>query len=177
MAANQDNVMDVRTACKLSATLGLVLSLALTAGCTVTHVPSGEPYYDEPEPHYGEPEPYYGEPEPRYREPKPEPRPARGRRSAKILNPYIGLEAFPGSRIVEHEFDGRDSETVFESGANLQRMYGHFHRQLSSQGWRRTELEIERDEIEATYVRRGIEFELELKDEGGGLYELEIDVD
>ena len=183
--------MERRTAFKMNATAGVALSLALAAGCTVTHVPNGEPHYGEPEPRYGErepgydepaprydePDPHYGEPEPRYREPKPEPAPARGRRSAKMLNPYIGLEAFPRSRIVEHEFDGRDSETLFESRADLRRIYGHFHEQLRSQGWRRTEIEIERDEIEATYVRRGIEFELELEDEGGGLYELEIDVD
>ncbi len=95
----------------------------------------------------------------------------------RILNPTLGLVAYPGSRIVEHEVDGRDSETEFFADADLRTVYAWFHDQLVADGWRRTDLEIESDEIEAEYRRGGTEFELELEDEGGGRYELEIDFD
>ena len=95
----------------------------------------------------------------------------------RILNPTLGLAAYPGSRILEHEVDGRDSETEFHANADLRTVYAWFHDQLVADGWRRTDLEIESDEIEAEYRRGGQEFELELEDEGGGRYELEIDFD
>lgn len=95
----------------------------------------------------------------------------------RVINPYLGLRAFPGSRILETEFDGRDSETRFDADASLEDVYDHFHRQLLAAGWRRVALEVESDEIEAEYVRAGVELELELELEGRGRFELELDVD
>jgi hypothetical protein len=97
--------------------------------------------------------------------------------SDRVINPYLGIRGFPGSRIVTTEFDGRDSETLFEADASLADVYDYFHRQLVAAGWRRVELEVESDEIEAEYVRAGVELELELEREGRGLFELELDVD
>ncbi len=94
-----------------------------------------------------------------------------------VINPFLDLRAFPGSRIVERSIDGRDSETLFGVSASLQVVYRHFHDQLVASGWRRVSLEIESDEIEAQYVRAGLELELELEREGPDLYELELDVD
>lgn len=97
--------------------------------------------------------------------------------SDRVINPYLGIRGFTGSRIVVSEFDGRDSETRFEADASLADVYEHFHRQLVAAGWRRVELEVESDEIEAEYVRADVELELELEREARGLFELELDVD
>lgn len=97
--------------------------------------------------------------------------------SERIINPFLDLRAYPGSRVLATEVDGRDSETRFEVDASLRQVYEHFHRQLVAAGWRRVELEVESDEIEAEYVRGGLELELELELEGPGRFELELDVD
>ena len=94
-----------------------------------------------------------------------------------VINRFLELRAFPGSRIVEASFDGRDSETRFAASASLEAVYRYFHEQLVAAGWRRVALEIESDEIEAEYVRGGLELELELEQDGPGRFELEIDVD
>lgn len=116
----------------------------------------------------------------------PEPAPGRtagpgsiqvgGEREA-VINRYLDLRAFPGSRIVETSFDGRDSETLFEASASLVAVYRDFHEQLVAMGWLRLTLEIESDEIEAEYVRGDLELEFELELDGPGRFELEIDVD
>ena len=94
-----------------------------------------------------------------------------------MLNPFLQLRAFPGSRIVETSFDGRDSATRFDASASLGAVYRHLHDQLVATGWRRVELEIDADEIEATYERGGLELELELELDRPGRFELELDVD
>ena len=99
--------------------------------------------------------------------------PVRG----EVINPYLGLRVYPGSRIISNEVDGRESETEFEVGASLRAVYDYFHEQLVRGGWRRVDLDVESDEIEAVYVRQGVELELELELEGRGRFELEIDVD
>lgn len=98
-------------------------------------------------------------------------------RDGDVINPYLGLVAYPGSRVTEREVDGRDSETTFVTTASLGTVYRFFHDQLVADGWVRVELDVDSDEIEATYVRGGLELELELEDEGRGRFELEIDVD
>lgn len=130
--------------------LHIAIAALLTAGCTVTF-PAERVASDEP---------------------------SIGvvRQDERSLNPYLGLRAYPGSRIVERSIDGRDSETTFEANASLQAVYRHFHEQLAADGWRRVSFEVESDEIEATYVRDGRELELEL-DRDDGRFELELDVD
>ena len=93
------------------------------------------------------------------------------------INPFLGVRAFPGSRILERSIDGRDSETVFEADASLRAVYRHVDDQLAARGWRRTSFEVESDEIEAEYVRDGVELELELERDAGNVFELELDVD
>jgi hypothetical protein len=95
-----------------------------------------------------------------------------------IINTFLELPAYPGSRIIEHEEDDDgDSETGFESTDSLQQIYTFFHDFLTEAGWDRVDLEEDSDEIEADYVRDGVEFELELEHEGGNIYKLEIDID
>ena len=99
--------------------------------------------------------------------------PVRG----EVVNPYLGLRVYPGSRIISNEVDGRESETEFEVAASLRAVYDFFHEQLVASGWRRVDLDVESNEIEAVYVRHGVELELELEHGGRGRFELEIDVD
>lgn len=134
--------------------LVLTTAVVLAAGCTVTFTP-------EPAPG---------------RTAGPGSIQVGGEREA-VINRYLDLRAFPGSRIVETSFDGRDSETLFEASASLVAVYRDFHEQLVAMGWLRLTLEIESDEIEAEYVRGDLELEFELELDGPGRFELEIDVD
>lgn len=96
---------------------------------------------------------------------------------AEVVNPYLGLRVYPGSRIISNEVAGRESETAFEVAASLRAVYDFFHEQLVASGWRRVDLDVESDEIDAVYVRHGVQLELELELEGRGRFELEIDLD
>ena len=97
--------------------------------------------------------------------------------SAEPINPFLGLLPYPGSEVTHQSIDGRDSETTFTASARLRDVYEHFHAQLIADGWRRTDLEVDDDEIEAEYRRDGLTFELELERDGRDRYELEIDFD
>jgi hypothetical protein len=93
------------------------------------------------------------------------------------INAYLGLLPYPGSVVMERAGGGRDSETAFATTARLGDVYAHFHEQLVRDGWRRIDLDVDDDEIEAEYRRSGVTFELELEYEGRDRYELEIDFD
>jgi hypothetical protein len=97
--------------------------------------------------------------------------------SAEPINAFLGLLPYPGSEITRQSISGRDSETTFTTSAGLGDVYEHFHAQLIADGWRRTDLEVDDDEIEAEYRRDGLSFELELERDGRNRYELEIDFD
>lgn len=94
-----------------------------------------------------------------------------------LVNSYLLLTAYPGSEIISRSLESRDSEVTFRVNASLQQVYQHLHNQLLQLGFRRTKLEVEADEIEATYRRGSLEVELELEYEGNNLFELEIDID
>lgn len=126
------------------------IAALLTAGCTVTFSPERVP---EDESSIGVVE-----------------------QNEPTINPFLGLRAFPGSSIVDRSIDGRSSETTFRADASLQAVYRHVHDQLAADGWRRVSSEIDAGEIEAEYVRDGVELELELERDDG-LFELELDVD
>ncbi len=96
---------------------------------------------------------------------------------AEPINPFLGLLPYPGSEVTRQSIDGRDSETAFTTSARLRDVYEHFHAQLIADGWRRIDLEVDDDEIEAEYRRDGRSFELELERDGRDRYELEIDFD
>ena len=98
-------------------------------------------------------------------------------RAAEPINAFLGLLPYPGSEVTRHEADGRDSETRFTTSARLRDVFDHFHDQLTRDGWRRTALEMDDDEIEAEYRRNGVSFELELERDGRDGFELEIDFD
>jgi hypothetical protein len=93
-----------------------------------------------------------------------------------VINPTAALEGYPGASNSDVIPDGLDTRTFFESDASLGEIYDHFHTQLTAQGWQRTDLETDDDEIEPEYRRDGRELELELERDDGG-FELEIDID
>jgi hypothetical protein len=102
---------------------------------------------------------------------------ARAPRAAEPINAYLGLLPYPGSVVTRSEVGRRDSETRFTTSARLRDVYAHFHDQLTRDGWRRTNLEIDDDEVEAEYRRDGVSFELELERDGRDRFKLEIDFD
>ena len=106
---------------------------------------------------------------------RPEARPVRPR--AEAINPFLDLLPYPGSVVTRQSIDGRDSETTFTTSARLRDIYEHFHAQLIRDGWRRIDLDVDDDEIEAEYRRDGLSFELEIERDGRDRYDLEIDFD
>lgn len=102
----------------------------------------------------------------------PQPQPV-----VNLLNDYLGLSAYPGSTVTRVKRDGRDSESTFTTTARLRDVYEHLHQQLVRDGWRRTEIDRDDDEIEAEYRRDRQEFELELERKGGNRFVLDIDFD
>lgn len=92
-----------------------------------------------------------------------------------VINQTAALSAYPGTSSNEVVSDGDDTRTTFAADASLPEVYEHFHSQLTAQGWGRTDLEQDDDEVEADYRREGQELELELERDDGG-FELEIDI-
>ena len=99
-----------------------------------------------------------------------------GGEASTVINPTAGLDTYPGSSNTDVIPDGDDTRTYFETDVPITTVYEHFHTQLGTQGWQRTNLENDDDEVEADYVREGRELELELEREANR-YELEIDID
>lgn len=97
--------------------------------------------------------------------------------AAESINAFLGLLPYPGSEVTQHESSDRDSETRFTVTARLRDVYEHLHDQLTRDGWRRTALEMDDEEVEAEYRRNGASFELELERDDRDRFELEIDVD
>ncbi|MER3443044.1 MAG: hypothetical protein C4333_02540 [Meiothermus sp.] len=96
-----------------------------------------------------------------------------------LVNSRLGLPAYPGSRILKREEKGDgSSEVQFETSADLDRVYAHFHDYLSKAGWSRWTLERKgtATKLEARYQRNNTGFELQLEQEGrSGRYKLGID--
>lgn len=92
------------------------------------------------------------------------------------INETAGLSSYPEADDVQVSEDGLDTRVRFSADAPLQEVYDFFNGELTAQGWRQTDIEVEDGEIEADYVRDGRELELELERDDGG-FELEIDID
>jgi len=102
--------------------------------------------------------------------------PDGGSRGA-IINQTAGVAGYPGATDVQVSEDGLDTRVRFATDATLEEVYTYFDGELSAQGWQRTGLETDDDEIEADYAREGRELELELEREDDGGFEVEIDID
>lgn len=95
-----------------------------------------------------------------------------------VVNDRLGLRSYPGSTIVSQHQRNGSSETTFETRASLDTVFDHFDRQLTNQGWRRSEAEFRPNRVEAEYRRSDGELDLELIRQGdSGRYRLEIDFD
>ncbi len=107
---------------------------------------------------------------------KPASQPAKTQVSA---NGYE-LRAYPNAAMFKREENRDKLKWEFGTADSLERVYRHFHRQLTQQGWRRTELEQKgaATKLEATYVKNGGELELKLDQKGkSGRYKLEVEAD
>ena len=96
-----------------------------------------------------------------------------------LVNERLNLPTYPGSTLLKYE-NKRDgsSEANFQSAESLERIYGFFHSTLSNNGWNRIALEAKfaATKVEASYLRNGVRFKLNLDQEGrSGRYKMEIE--
>ncbi|MEX2535910.1 MAG: hypothetical protein WD273_09980 [Trueperaceae bacterium] len=97
---------------------------------------------------------------------------------APLVNGRLGLHGYPHAVIVSLQERRGSSQTTFETGASLDAVYSHFHRQLAGQGWRRNDYEGRPHKVEAEYRRGEAEVDFELDRQGrSGRYRLDIDFD
>ena len=95
-----------------------------------------------------------------------------------MVNERLSLRAYPGSTTIDQQERRGRSTTTFETRASLENVFDHFDRQLASQGWRRTELEMRPNRVEAEYEGGDDEVELKLNRQGNsGRYRLDIEFD
>lgn len=94
-----------------------------------------------------------------------------------IINAQLELPIYPGGRILKHQNGPNGSSEVwFETNADLERVYEHFHTVLIARNWKRTSIESKpaRAKIEAMYERQGTRFKLQLERQVQG-FKLEIE--
>lgn len=72
----------------------------------------------------------------------------------------------PGARVANVQ--ARNDELRYDviGSAGVRAVYDRLHAELLADGWRRTDLDVERDEIEAEYRRGGWELEVEVEERG-----------
>ena len=93
------------------------------------------------------------------------------------FNATAGLPAYPGALDIRIDRDGDDTEVRFRSTDSLESVFDFFDRELTEDGWQRTELDRDDDRIEARYVRDGRRVKVEVEREDTNLYVLEVDLD
>ena len=100
-----------------------------------------------------------------------------GAQGESWFNKEAKLQAYPGASDVRVKEKGRDTEVHFKSTDPVDEVYAHHERALTEAGWKRTEFEQEKNEIEGTYQREGqtVKLELELEDPKQQRYKLEVD--
>ena len=76
------------------------------------------------------------------------------------------VTAPPGARIVDVQARGDRLRYDLIGSANVRTVYDRLHVELVADGWRRTDLDVERREIEAEYRREGWELEVQVAERG-----------
>jgi hypothetical protein len=72
----------------------------------------------------------------------------------------------PGARVVDVQ--GRSDRLRYDliGSAGVRAVYERLHAELVADGWRRTDLDVDHDEIEAEYRRSGWDLEVEVEERG-----------
>ena len=90
------------------------------------------------------------------------------------------LRAYPNAATLKREEKGGKLKWEFGASEALERVYTHFHQQLTQQGWRRTEWAQQgaATKVKASYLKNGRGLDLKLDQKGkSGRYKLEVDTD
>jgi hypothetical protein len=72
----------------------------------------------------------------------------------------------PGARATDVQARGDRLRYDLIGSAGVRAVYDRLHAELAADGWRRTDLDVERDEIEAEYRRGGLDLEVEVAERG-----------
>ncbi len=72
----------------------------------------------------------------------------------------------PGARVADVQARGDRLRYDLIGSAGVRAVYDRLHVELATDGWRRTELDVERREIDAEYRRGGWELEVEVEERG-----------
>lgn len=83
----------------------------------------------------------------------------------------------PGARVTDVRADGDELRYDVIGSAGVRAVYDRLHAELAAAGWRRTELDVDHDEIEAEYRRGGWELEVEVEERGRDRVRVELDRD
>ena len=85
--------------------------------------------------------------------------------------------SYPGATDVRQSARGDETKVYFRSSDDLGDVFAFFDGWLGQEGWTRTKMKTEADEIEADYERAGEKLEVELEREGTDRYELELELE
>lgn len=83
----------------------------------------------------------------------------------------------PGARVADVQARSDRLRYDLVGTDNVQAVYGRLHGELSADGWRRTDMDRERDEIEAEYRRGGLELEVKVERRGSDRVRVTLDLD
>ena len=72
----------------------------------------------------------------------------------------------PGARLANVQARSDRLRYDLIDGPSVRAVYDRIHAELVADGWRRTELDVDGDEIEAEYRRGGWELEVEVEERG-----------
>ncbi|MDF1521806.1 MAG: hypothetical protein P1P87_03180 [Trueperaceae bacterium] len=72
----------------------------------------------------------------------------------------------PGARVADVQARGDRLRYDLIGSAGVRAVYDRLHAELAAAGWRRTDLDVKRREIEADYRRGGLELEAEVAERG-----------
>jgi hypothetical protein len=83
----------------------------------------------------------------------------------------------PGARVVNVQ--ARNDELRYDviGSAGVRAVYDRLHAELVADGWRRTDLDVERDEIDAEYRRGGWELGVDVEERGRDRVRVELERD
>lgn len=83
----------------------------------------------------------------------------------------------PRARVANVEARGDRLRYDLIGSAGVRAVYDRLHAELVTDGWRRTELDVDHDEIEAEYRRGGWELEVEVEERGRDRVRVELERD
>lgn len=83
----------------------------------------------------------------------------------------------PGTRVANVQARGDRLRYDVIGGASVRAVYERLHRELEADGWRRTDLDVDRDDIDAEYRRGGLELDVNVDERGRDRIRVTLELD